>query len=201
MENVSAGRRMQYESGSVIYRENGAMTGGEIAILISGISLAISIAGFVWSIFKEFIFVKPKLSVSFSVFHVLQQGMPNVSTLGLSVTNMGPGPIIIHSCIVRTWKGWFKRAGWGLIQPLIDAQSRSTGGVFTVPATLEPGQSRVFYFLYDAIECFLISFPDVYRVGVHDTYGRTHYTPRKSVRAARMSHTEDFKSGLEHSRE
>jgi hypothetical protein len=171
------------------------MTGSEIAILISGISLAISIAGFVWSIFKEFIFVKPKLSVSFSVYHVLQEGVPNVSTLGLFVTNMGPGPVIIHSCVVRTWKGWFKRAGWAVIQPLIDPQGRTTSGIFTgLPTKLEPGESRTFYFLYDAIECFLVRNPDIYRVGVDDTYGRTHFARRKSVEVARKSHADDFKS-------
>jgi hypothetical protein len=169
------------------------MTAGQIAILISGISLAISVAGFVWSIFKEFIYVKPKLHVSFSVFHIVQKGTPEMQTLGLGVVNMGPGPVVIHSCIVRTWKGWFKRAGWGLINPLVDPQSRSTGGPFTgLPSKLDPGQTSTFYFLYEAQECFLRSGPDIYRIGVHDTYGRTHYASRKAFKQARKTCEKDF---------
>ena len=43
------------------------MTAAHWALLISGLALAISIAGFIGSIWKEFIYVKPKVQVAFAI--------------------------------------------------------------------------------------------------------------------------------------
>jgi hypothetical protein len=165
----------------------------DLALLISGISLAVSVAGFVWGIFKEFIYVKPKLRVGFAVFIALGEGRRQTKTLGLSVTNMGPGPAIIHSCNLRIWKGWFRRDGWGLINPLIHPEVAHTSGPFTgLPVELQPGQSRTFYFQY-ARECFLnFGTETITRFGVHDTYGRNHFASRRAVRRAKESYAKDF---------
>ena len=169
------------------------MSNADIALLISGVSLAISLAGFVWNIFKEFIYVKPKLAVAFAVYQIIRPGRSTPrEVLGIAVTNMGPGPAIIHSCIIRFWRGWIRRRGYALINPLIDPEGTTTQGFFTgLPVELQPGHSKTFHFQY-AKDCFLNRGQTITRVGVHDTYGRYHWASRRAVKRAQASYDRDF---------
>jgi hypothetical protein len=46
------------------------------ALLISLLSLAISIAGFVWNVWSKFIFPKPKIDLSLTVMRVVHSDPP-----------------------------------------------------------------------------------------------------------------------------
>ena len=87
--------------GEAVTEKNASMTGSDFAFLISGISLAVAMLALAWSVFEKFIFVKPRLQMSFGVFHVIQDGKFGKALLSLTVTNMGPDPAIIHSCIAH----------------------------------------------------------------------------------------------------
>lgn len=83
------------------------MTSSDFALLISGISLPIAMLALSWNVYEKFIFVKPRLQVSFGVVSVIQNGKVGKKLLSLSVTNLGPGPAIIHSTIARIRKSRF----------------------------------------------------------------------------------------------
>jgi hypothetical protein len=72
------------------------VTAGQISLIVSGCALAISICGFLWSIWKEFIFVKPRVQVSFAVMSVRGGTGAVKDLLVLTATNMGPGPVSLY---------------------------------------------------------------------------------------------------------
>ena len=166
------------------------MTPGEVALITSGCALAISISGFVWSICKEFVFVKPRVQISFNVTDVLGGASKVKLVCTLNATNMGPGPVHLYCCIFRGRRGRF-----GMLNP-IDGSPTSLphreAGPFAggLPLyDLAPGRSKTFYFPY-AADCFLKD--PIVRVGVQDTYGRNYWCRRKFVALARNRYRSDF---------
>jgi hypothetical protein len=156
------------------------VTKENFAVLISGLSLAISIAGFIWSIFKEFIYVKPKLRVSFHSYLIYGDGGLLGRALGINVANSGPGHVVLNNCIVRIPSGWFKRDGCGMLPNPSDVALSHVPSRF--PHKMEPGDVKAFYFPL-AADGFMAS--AVSTVGVSDTYGRNHFASRSSMRRAR----------------
>ena len=171
------------------------MTQSEVALLFSGAALAISICGFIWSIWKEFIFVKPRVKVSFGVMDVLG-GLSQVKHLCvLNATNMGPGPVHLYCCLARQRLNWRLRAQWGLLNPIQGVPTNlpyEAAGPFVegLPLLeLEAGKSKSFYFPYQA-DCFLKE--PIIRVGVQDTYGRNHWCHREAVAKAKSRYDKEF---------
>jgi hypothetical protein len=72
------------------------LTAAHWALLISGLALAISIASFIWSIWKEFIYVKPKVQVGFSIMRFFGVPTQAEQICSLTATNMGPGPVVMR---------------------------------------------------------------------------------------------------------
>jgi hypothetical protein len=58
-----------------------------------------------------------------------------------------------------------------------------------LPATLEPGQQKTFYFPYSADSFLKDSWTGI---GVADTYGRHHWCRRSAVTRARERYQKDF---------
>jgi hypothetical protein len=97
------------------------MTPADYALIMSIASIFISIGALVWNVWQKFLFVKPALQVSFGVWRILQPGAPghNQRLLHLSVTNMGPGPVILNSCVAKSKKHWWKQAKfYGMLVPI-----------------------------------------------------------------------------------
>ena len=94
------------------------MSTSDFAFLLSGISLAIALLVLAWNVSEKFIFVKPRLQVSFGVFRVVQSGKIGKALLSLTITNMGPGPAIIHSCIIKARKRWVWQKQFGMLNPI-----------------------------------------------------------------------------------
>src|SRR5216683_199073 len=170
------------------------MTSGETALLISGISLAISAAGFIWNIMEKFIYVKPGIQVTFGVYTIVATDMPKKRLLSVGVTNMGPGPVILHSCIAKIREPWSLRPQLAMLNPIHGDPSsdepRSLGPFSGgLPLKLEAGEVKSFYFPFSK-DTFLSE--QVVRVGVNDTYSRNSWCRRKDVRKAKKKFTEAF---------
>lgn len=181
-----------------------AMTTADYALILSLFSLLTAMAALVWNAWQKFIFVRPSLQVSFSVVVIMEHGAPgfirpNQQTrlLSLGVTNMGPGPIVLHSCVAKmawNWRRPWLRAPMGLLNPIhgdpTDPNPRSIGPFSAgLPTKIEPGDSKSFYFPYRE-DCFLTESPVL--VGVNDTYSRIAWCRRKDVRKAMRSFQRDF---------
>jgi hypothetical protein len=170
------------------------VTESQTALLVSGCALAISISGFIWSIWKEFIFVKPRVQATFSVMNVISGESDVDSLCVLNTTNMGPGTATLSFCLARQGYNWRRRATHGMLNPIEGDPAQlphTSRGPFTgFPVDLAPGKSKSFYFPYGR-ESFLQDSALV-RFGVQDTYGRNHWCRRADVIKAQKRHREDF---------
>jgi hypothetical protein len=171
------------------------VTAGQFSLILSGAALALSIAGFIWSIWKEFIFVKPRAQASFAVMEVLGNASEVKRLCVLNVTNMGPGPVHLYCCLARERLNWRMRAKHGMLNPIEGDATRlphRSAGPFSdgLPLVeLQPGKSRTFYFPY-VEDCFLKE--PIVRIGVQDTYGRNHWCRHSQVRKAKDRYQNDF---------
>jgi hypothetical protein len=171
------------------------MSAGEVALLISGFSLAISIFGFAWNIRQNFLPVRPSVHVAFGIYRAVGGQNTNKRLCNLTVTNMGPGPVIVNACLMKLPGKWFGQYELGYINPIHDDPSSDNPtsiGPFSaeLPAKLEPGEVKAFYFPF-AKDAFLAK--PMTRVGVDDTYGRLHWCKRGDVRKARLKFAEAFR--------
>ena len=117
------------------------------------------------------------------------------SVIALHATNMGPGPAILHSCIVRTRKPWSLKRGLGLLNPIEGnpfAEEPISRGPFSggLPAKIEAGDTKAFYFPFT--KDGILANRDIKRFGVHDTYGRYCWCKRKQMRIVRERHAKSF---------
>lgn len=171
---------------------------GDYALLISGVSIAISVCGFVWNIWQKFIFVRPEVHVSFNISAIYQGGKKLKEICSLTATNMGPGPVVIQACVVkfgRPWRAWWRPRIHGVLNPLLDpmdprAEHLETGPFANLPVTLEAGQLRSFYFPFTE-NCDFMKEPFTH-IGVSDTYQRNNWGPRKHARKAHRKFNDRF---------
>jgi hypothetical protein len=92
------------------------------ALVISILSAAISLAGFVWNVWSKFIYPKPRVDVHFSMVSAHYPGRPRdldpVSALCLSATNMGPSETTLLSSLIMTKPHWFSERKFALLNVL-----------------------------------------------------------------------------------
>ena len=128
----------------------------------------------------------------------MQPGMPanhNRRLLHLIVTNMGPGPVVLASCVGKPKKPWWQRAkGYGLLNPIHGdpADPNPVGiGPFGggLPTKIDAGEVKPFYFPYTK-DCFLQE--DLIRLGINDTYHRIIWCRRGDMRKVYRSYKRDF---------
>ncbi len=163
------------------------MTTADWALIISLGSLAISLAGFVWSVWSKFIYPKPRVQTSFSIMSTFGEGWENSpDAICISATNHGPQQVTLHSAVARKKPPLLRKrsAEMGILNPYkgfpYDLQSDGpfSGGL---PKKLDVGEQFSVYFpvvkdwFDDGLEDF----------GFQDTFGRYHWVPRKSVSEVR----------------
>ncbi|WP_157134600.1 hypothetical protein [Sphingomonas sp. PAMC 26605] len=168
------------------------MTISDWALIISIFSMLISLGGFVWNIWSKFIFPKAKIRVSFAVVHIIPPPDPPREYTRVNVTNFGPGEIIVDAALVRTKKRWYKRDGWGLINPIHSLDNPDIEmGPFAggLPKKLSVAETFSLFFPHSA-ENFLGQ--DITRVGIQDSFGRNHWAPTAHVRKALEIQKRDF---------
>jgi hypothetical protein len=177
------------------------MTPSDYALFISIAAIVISIVALLWNVWQKFIFVKPALQVSFGVYKILQptsagSAIPSGQRLlNLTVTNMGPGPVVLTVCIVRPKAHWWARATtYPTLNPIhgdpTDPQPQSIGPFSSgLPARIDAGDVKSFYFPY-AQDCCLRD--GLARVGINDTYQRNTWCRRLDMHKANRAYRRDF---------
>ena len=187
----------------------------QIALIMSGLSLLLSFAAFVWSVWSHFIFPKPRLSVSahtaffdksnsVAIFEHADGSLPSMwnrdrvefPSLALSVINHGPGNATLNAAIARKSK-LDDRSVWGTatLNPYNNYPSdMGTNGPHSggLPKTLEPGEEFIAYFILKAswfTEHKFVKF------GFLDTMKRKHFCSVDDLRALRRSVAREEKRG------
>ena len=174
------------------------VTSGDWALLISGFSMAVALGSLSWNILQKFIFVKPTVQASFGNNVIIRPGQTPEQAKdiwSLSATNMGPGDVIIHMCVLKErTTGWFKRDVHGIINPIdgdIEADEPLSAGPFSggLPAKFPQGESRSFYFPFTR-KTFLLE--QTTNIGFVDTYNRYIWCRKKDVKRAKEAYKEKF---------
>jgi hypothetical protein len=177
------------------------MTSSDYALFISVASIFISIGALLWNVWQKFLFVKPAPQVSFGPYNILQPtsagwAIPSGhALLSLTVTNMGPGPVVLTMCIVKPKAHWWTRATtYPSLNPIdgdpTDQQPTGIGPFGSgLPARIDAGEIKSFYFPY-ARGCCLRD--GLARVGINDTYQRNTWCRRRDMRKANKAYRRDF---------
>jgi hypothetical protein len=175
------------------------MTTADYALLVSLASAVVSIVALLWNVWQKYIFVKPVLQVTFGVFRIFEAGLPGVLTPGrelltLTATNMGPGPVSLYACIVKTKADRWRPNRFVTLYPIHGDPSNPkpiTIGPFSggLPAKINPGEMKSFYFPYDK-DCCLKE--PLRRAGISDTYGRNNWCRRRDINKTARQYRDDF---------
>jgi len=168
------------------------MTTSGWALLISLVSLIIASASLVWNVWSKFIFPKPTLDVSFMLMQVWGSE-PKQRYLTLGFTNFGPGAVLIDCAVARPKRPWFKRrTSLGMLNPIHDLRRPDdpmgpyAGGL---PKKLGVGEQHTLYFPYVAD---VFAREPLEAIGVHDSFRRSHWAPRRDWRKVVEQHRRDF---------
>jgi hypothetical protein len=160
------------------------MTTADWALIISLCSAAISLAGFVWNVWSKFIYPKPRVRVSFNFMTTVGSGAVRENVLCLSATNMGPGPVTLHSAVLRK-RTFLRTKGYALLNPLHNypAQTGHSVGPFGggLPKKVEVGEQFSVYFTayHDGLAA-----DEFDQIGFHDLFGRNHWAQKRQLRTA-----------------
>jgi hypothetical protein len=177
------------------------MTTSDYALITSLVSIVIAIGGLLWNIWRKFIFVKPALQVSFGLWHVMQHTSADVVTrsghrlFALTVTNMGPGVVVLCACIGKPKAPWWTRAKLlGTINPIHNDPTDPNPigiGPFSsdLPTKIDAGDVKRFYYPFEK-DCFLRE--GLARVGINDTYHRNTWCGGRDMHQANRTYRRDF---------
>jgi len=131
------------------------------ALVVSIFSLLVSGASFVWNVWSKFIYLKPKLRVTFYVARLFPDPHKVGQFLTLSATNQGPIECTLHNAVVRT----YGQTGWGMLNPLegFPLLTDLTKGPFSggLPKKLAVGESFSVYFPFNAEGSSLTMFAEL----------------------------------------
>jgi hypothetical protein len=165
-----------------------SMTTADWALVVSLLSFAVSLAGFIWNIWSKFIYPKPRVVVGFAVMEAWGDGGKQGTALGLHAVNHGPIEVTLKSAVCRYELGLFKWQ-YALMNALDrwPAPVNTTSGIFSggLPKKLVVGEEFSVYFLHPHP---VFQERPIVDVGFTDNFGRHHWAPRKSVMKVRRSH-------------
>lgn len=163
------------------------MDNAQLAIIISVASAAIAAISLGWNIYRDVI-LKPKAVVSVARKNIVGPGIePSPDYIGISATNHGPGPIILNTVVLRNTsllKKITKEEGYAVL--IHDYENLHSS---RMPAKLDVGESVNLFVTYD-LECFLSE--DYTELGISDSFGRTNWAPKKSMKELRKKWLAEF---------
>jgi hypothetical protein len=174
------------------------MTIADWALVISICSAMVSLAGFVWNVWSKFIYPKPRVSVSLQFMTMMvpsphdKYSVTGGENEALSATNMGPIAVTLYVVVAaKSRRNWLrlKPAATAVLNPLprfpnYPGEFDVTTGPFAggLPKKVEVGDQFAVYFVPDHAG---LARDEIDRVGFSDTFGRTHWAPKKHLVEAR----------------
>jgi hypothetical protein len=167
------------------------VTTADWALVISICSAVVSLAGFVWNVWSKFIYPKPNLRVHLSMVTFIEphaDDAGDLQALSLSATNMGPVEITLKKAMIVFQRSWFADKTYGILNVLPGPPSSSDyeseyelgGGPFAggFPKKLAVGEQFSVYLVPDHET---LARGDYERIGFDDSFGRTHWAPRRDI--------------------
>ncbi|MGH9932598.1 MAG: hypothetical protein ACREA9_25625 [Pyrinomonadaceae bacterium] len=158
-----------------------------VALAASCLSLVIAAISLGWNIFRDIV-LKGRLKVYFGPRVLITHGSDHrPEYLFLSATNHGPGSLKLQSVVLLQtswWRHLFRRKKHAFL--VHDFTNPLSG---KLPTKLEVGESIDLLFPYDK-DAFLSG--DWTRVGITDSFGRTHWATDASVNDACKRWREKF---------
>ena len=153
-----------------------------LSFILSGIALG-------WNVYRDVI-QKAHVKVSVSVVRAQgQRAGQREQFIRIGVTNHGPGPLRVEMIVGKRADGWRRVAH--RIQHFIILLDHTNVLNPKLPVKMEVGDT-ISLFLPYSVDSFLNGAGT--HVGVSDSFGRSHYAPRKQFVAARAVFTQDFPS-------
>lgn len=150
----------------------------ELPLLISFGALVISVFSLGWNVYRDVI-RKPKLRVSFGIKRIATDGKLSEELISLSGTNCGPGEVgctgvvIAKDSISRRLKRQWTR---GFVVP-----DFSHPMCHKLPRRIDMAEEVHLVFPLST-ECVLSYRPS--RIGISDSFGRTHWASKADTREA-----------------
>lgn len=148
------------------------------AIAISVVSLLIATFGLGWNIYRD-ILLKARVKIFIAIRNLYFEGAPpSPPYIGITATNHAPGKIILQSIDLRDttiFKKLLKKERFATV--FHDYKNPYSG---KLSCTLEVGESLSLFLIHEKDSFLKEQFS---HVGINDSFGRTHWTPRKSVKS------------------
>jgi len=158
----------------------------KLAILISIFAIATSFLALGWNIYRDVI-LKPRLKVRLQISFIMHGEYESPTKISIDATNFGPNKIIcssIHAKNAPLWRRVSRKVEYAIIiHDYTDPYSSK------LPCELDVGGKCNLFLSFDK-DCFL-SKPFTH-VGIIDTFGRTHWAPKKDVAKLRKEYKERF---------
>jgi hypothetical protein len=152
-----------------------------IALLISGLSVAVASLSLGWNIYRDVI-AKPRVNIRMGIRQVVEDGESVDGYVAwVRGVNLGPGKVTLELIVVRKRipTGWGN--GYGRFGIVKFVASAVTGGS-TLPLTLDAGECADLLLPLNR-DTFLGSTYSM--LGIRDFHGRIHWAPSRDMRAAR----------------
>lgn len=156
-----------------------------IALIISGLSLLLALASFVWSVWSRFIHPKPKVWISIQATHTESRVSGDPAYL-ITGVNAGPGDIILLGIAVPTkYPRIFSRSKeWHLYQKRVVSAS---GGCSIRDGVEWPRRLKEGEYVSAVFPAQLLNVAMDYKsrplgIGFVDTFERFHVLPEKGFR-------------------
>jgi hypothetical protein len=162
-------------------------TTADYALIVSLCSFFVSAAGFIWNIWSKFIYPKPRVRTSIGMMMLISDDPDEdgYEFINASATNHGPGEVTLSRLVTREKRNfpWLKRRRLGLLMLLVDPLNENAGadivGGGKLPAKLGVGDDTTVHLTAKHRHLAGRTIADI---GFVDTFNRTHWMPRKSVR-------------------
>lgn len=160
-----------------------------LPIAISCASLILACVALGWNIYRDVV-LKARVRVSLAVVRMVSRGSsPQVGDryVRINATNYGPGPVKIDLIVAQgaSFRQRLTRRPQHFVI-LTDAENVLSG---TLPHRLQVGETLTLLLPYNR-KSFLGS--EATRVGVADSFGRSHFAPTRDWRTAKVQFLADY---------
>ena len=158
-----------------------------LPIAISIFALVISVLSLGWNVYRDVV-LKPRLKVKFNLNYIIHPTFPSpVESLILKATNFGPGVVNCRMIQLRNaplWRRLIRKVKYAVL--VHDFENILSG---KLPTKLEVGEAVDLMIRWEK-GCFL---KEPYtHIGLSDSFGRTHWAPKRDVANTREKYNEKF---------